>query len=187
MQGRRAIEHRNRLVGLLFLLLAGLVVVSLLTYSANDYPNSSREAENALNAGGRAGAILSSVLFLAFGYWAYGIPVMLILSGWNRLRNHHALLLILSLMTGAVTVVSGTTASSLIEAFSLEQRFLFGGVVGIRLAQLTTAYVGPALALPLSAAVLCLFLLVGLILRRRMMAHRTSTRPLTTPIMEEEG
>lgn len=188
MLGRRAIEYRNRILGLLFLLLALLVIVSLVTYSADDYPNSSLEPNAVLNAGGRVGAVLGSVLFLVFGYHAYGIPVLLILYGWNRLRNGRVWVLLYSVSIGISVMAAGVTTASLVEAFPAEQRFQFGGAVGLRLAQLMMEYVGPTLALPISAAVLVLlvFLLVGLSLRRRVSSQRT-TRSLAGQDGQDEG
>ncbi len=60
------------------------LLISLWTYSASD-PSWSHRGTNSIvfNAGGRAGAWLSDVLFNLFGYVAYLLPLMIGITGWR--------------------------------------------------------------------------------------------------------
>lgn len=186
MQGRRAIEHRHRVLGLLCLLLALLVVASLVTYSANDYPHSSRGPDEVLNGEGRVGAMLASLLFIAVGYWAYGIPALLLLWGWNRLRSRDGLLLVSDGLTVIITMIAGATATSLIPVVPADERFQLGGVVGLRLAQLAEEALGTMFALPVSTTVALVLLLVGVFCHRRRISQRTTPRSLINQFDQDE-
>ena len=72
------------------LLLAGSVflVVSLISHSYRDFPNSSRPPSEVLNWAGYLGAWISYKAFMAVGYAAYGLPVLVLLWGWNRVCGH---------------------------------------------------------------------------------------------------
>ena len=98
MSSNRAIEQRNRILGLLLMPVAFFVLASLVTYSPNDYPNSSVRPDQVLNAGGQLGAITSSSLFLVCGYSAFIVPLIFIFWGWNRWTNGAPRLLLAALL-----------------------------------------------------------------------------------------
>ena len=64
--------------------------MALLTYDAADPAwDHSVQAERIINAGGSLGAWLSSVLFVALGYFAYLFPLLLALKTWRVFRARH--------------------------------------------------------------------------------------------------
>lgn len=76
--------------GVLLLGLSIFLLISLVSYSAHDYPNSSRPSGEGVNWGGRIGAYLSYGAFMGVGYAAYVMPLLALLWGWNRLRYQPA-------------------------------------------------------------------------------------------------
>jgi len=76
--------------GVLLFGLSIFLLISLVSYSAHDYPNSSRAPGEGVNWGGRIGAYLSYGAFMGIGYAAYAIPLLALLWGWNRLRYQPA-------------------------------------------------------------------------------------------------
>ena len=61
--------------------------LSLISHSPHDFPNSTRPAAESLNWGGSIGARVSSAAFVALGYAAYVLPLVILLWAWNRLRQ----------------------------------------------------------------------------------------------------
>lgn len=61
------------------------LALSLISYSPQDFPNSSRDA--GLNWGGRVGARLSYWALLGVGFGAYVLPLVALSWAWNRLRR----------------------------------------------------------------------------------------------------
>ena len=76
--------------GVLLLGLSIFLLISLVSYSAHDYPNSSKPPGEGVNWGGRIGAYLSYGTFMGIGYAAYVLPLLALLWGWNRLRYQPA-------------------------------------------------------------------------------------------------
>jgi len=62
------------------------LLISLVSYSPQDFPNSSRLPGEGGNWGGRIGAYVAYGTFMGIGYAAYVLPVLALLWGWNRLR-----------------------------------------------------------------------------------------------------
>lgn len=79
-------ELPTQILGVLLMALALLMAVSLLSYSPEDPPNSSRPPELAQNMAGWFGAHLSYYLLFGVGYGAYLLTALVLLWGWNRFR-----------------------------------------------------------------------------------------------------
>ena len=77
-----------RALGVVLLAWSIFLVVSLVSHSYRDFPNSSRPPSEVLNWAGYLGAWMSYKVFMALGYAAYGLPVLILLWGWNRVRGH---------------------------------------------------------------------------------------------------
>ena len=118
------------ILGVLLIGMALLMVVSLVSHSPKDYPNSSAPPELTQNRAGWLGAYLSYYLFLYVGYGAYLLTALVLLWGWNRFRQldprpllwHSAsLLAAMVLYCGATGIPSrGRTGTA----------FLLGGALG---------------------------------------------------------
>ncbi len=76
----------TQIFGVLLLALALLMALSLLSYSPEDPPNSSRPPELAQNLAGWFGAHLSYYLLFGVGYGACALTLLVLLWGWNRVR-----------------------------------------------------------------------------------------------------
>ena len=160
MPSNRAIEQRNRILGLLLMPVAFFILASLVTYSPNDYPNSSLRPDQVLNAGGQFGAITASILFLVCGYGAFIIPLIFIFWGWNRWSNTAPRLLLIALLIGCSMITAGATAASLLSATSADLRFDRGGALGLRVGQLATESLGADGALILSLLIFTITLVI---------------------------
>ena len=75
------------IIGVLLTAMGVFLLISLLTHSHFDAPNSSHFREGTFNWGGRIGAHLSYGLFTAIGYAAFVVPVVALTWGWNRFRQ----------------------------------------------------------------------------------------------------
>lgn len=154
----KAIELRMRVIGILLFPVAFFVLVSLVTYSINDYPNSSLRSDEVLNMGGHFGALVAFLLFLIFGYGAYGIPFLIVFFGWNRLNNHGLRTLLIMVGAGLGIIIAGATTASLITSFSETTRFEFSGALGLRLGQWMSEILGVNAALLTGVVTLCILI-----------------------------
>jgi S-DNA-T family DNA segregation ATPase FtsK/SpoIIIE len=75
-----------QILGVCLIALALLMLVSLLSHSPEDPPNSSRPPELAQNLAGWIGAHVSYYLLFSVGYGAYALTALVLLWGWNRFR-----------------------------------------------------------------------------------------------------
>ncbi|MBT7861953.1 MAG: DNA translocase FtsK [Gemmatimonadetes bacterium] len=81
-------EPRGPIVlGVLLSALGIFLLLSLLTHSNFDPPNSSRMSETTINWAGQIGAYFSYAVFTAIGTSAFVLPAITFLWGWNRLRR----------------------------------------------------------------------------------------------------
>lgn len=174
----KAIELRMRVIGILLFPVAFFVLVSLVTHSVNDYPNASLGPDEVLNMGGRLGALVAFLLFIVFGYGAYGIPCLIALLGWNRLNNHDLRILLITICAGMCIIIAGATTVSLITSLSESTRFAVGGALGLRLGQWMSDVLGARVALITGVSALCSFLLFTVLwsLRRLQPRRRASSR-----------
>jgi len=163
MSSNRAIEQRNRILGLLLMPVAFFVLASLVTYSPNDYPNSSLRPDQVLNAGGQFGAITSVSLFLVCGYSAFIVPFIFIFWGWNRWTNGAPRLLLVALLIGSTMIISGATAASLLTTTSTDLRFERAGALGLRVGHLATESLGADGALVVSLLLFAFTLVIPIL------------------------
>ncbi|MDA0333601.1 MAG: DNA translocase FtsK [bacterium] len=77
----------SQVSGVLLTALGTFLLVSLVSYSHFDPPNSSQFHSGTINWAGKIGAHVSYGLFAAVGLSAYTLPVIALLWGWNRLRR----------------------------------------------------------------------------------------------------
>lgn len=73
-----------RALAVLLAALGIFLALSLISHSSHDYPNSSRPAAESLNWAGSIGALVSYASFVAVGYGAYCLPLLVLLWAWNR-------------------------------------------------------------------------------------------------------
>ena len=154
----KAIELRMRVIGILLFPIAFFVLVSLVTYSDNDYPNSSLRPDEVLNMGGRFGALVAFLLYIIFGYGAYAVPFLIGFSGWNRLNNHGLHTLLIMIGAGLGIIIAGATTASLITSLSETTRFELSGALGLRLGQWMSETMGIQVALLIGVVTLCVLI-----------------------------
>ena len=80
--------NQDRILPVIGVLIVGFglfFLISSLSYSELDSPNSSRPVELVENWGGRIGANLSYFSFDSFGWGAYSIPLLFLFWGWSML------------------------------------------------------------------------------------------------------
>ena len=73
-----------RAIAVVLAALGIFLALSLISHSSHDYPNSSRPAGESLNWAGSIGARVSYASFVAVGYGAYCLPLLVLLWAWNR-------------------------------------------------------------------------------------------------------
>jgi S-DNA-T family DNA segregation ATPase FtsK/SpoIIIE len=77
----------SQISGVLLTAIGIFLLVSLVSYSRFDPPNSSRFDGGTINWAGQVGAYVSYSLFAAVGFSAYALPGLTLLWAWNRLRR----------------------------------------------------------------------------------------------------
>ena len=80
----------NELAGLLLLLASALLLLALVSYRPADPSLDTAGAQAVHNWTGRLGASVSDLLLQLEGAAAFGLPLLLILLGWNQMRSAHA-------------------------------------------------------------------------------------------------
>lgn len=149
----RALQIRMRLIGVMLFPIALYCFVCLLTYSVNDYPNSSLRPEQTFNFGGQTGAQVAYALLTFFGYCAYCVPITIVCLAWNRYTNRSAGSFLIIPGVGLCFMCSAAMTVSLVTAIPETRRFEFGGGAGAWLAQLLVGIVGTQAALVVSCVV----------------------------------
>lgn len=134
-----------QVLGVLLLATGLLCLVSLLSHSPEDPPNSSRPPELAENLAGWFGAQLSYRLLFVVGYGAYALDGLLLVWGWFLFRRKP--LSRLGWQTAAILVLMTLfcAASGVPSSGRTHQAFLLGGWLGVTLSsQLLVPYLGHA-------------------------------------------
>ncbi|MYF72173.1 MAG: hypothetical protein F4175_02005, partial [Gemmatimonadetes bacterium] len=100
-----------QILGICLIALALLMVLSLLSHSPEDPPNSTRPNELAQNLVGWLGAHLSYHLLFSVGYGAYALIVVALVWGWNRLRMSSVRSLVMHsiILFSLMVIYCGTT------------------------------------------------------------------------------
>ncbi len=80
----------SQISGVLLTAIGTFLLVSLVSHSHFDPPNSSRFDGGTINWAGQVGAHVSYSLFTAVGLSAYVLPLLALLWAWNRLRRRGA-------------------------------------------------------------------------------------------------
>jgi S-DNA-T family DNA segregation ATPase FtsK/SpoIIIE len=132
-----------QVLGVLLLAFGLLCLVSLISYSPEDPPNSSRPPELAQNLAGWFGAHLSYRLLFVVGYGAFALDGLLLIWGWFMFSRRP--LARLAWQTGAILilVVLFCASTGVPSSGRTHQAFLLGGWLGVTLSsQLLVPYLG---------------------------------------------
>lgn len=168
----RAIERRVHAIGLLLVPVAAFVLLSLVTHSENDFPNSSLGPEEVANRGGRPGALVSYGVMLALGYGGYVVPILIGLIAWNRIRGRRLRTVLAQSVWLLLLTTTGIATASLIPIFPEYLRFRIGGVLGFYLGRQMAGVLGVDLALAVGGLVFLAILGFMAYLSRRRAARR---------------
>jgi S-DNA-T family DNA segregation ATPase FtsK/SpoIIIE len=129
--------------GVLLISLSLLMVVSLVSHSPEDPPNSSRPPELAENLAGWIGGHLSYYMLFVVGYGAYVITALVFLWGWNRFRRSPVGPLVGPTLTLLTLVVLYCGATGVPSRGRTYLAFQLGGWLGVTLASaLLVPYLG---------------------------------------------
>lgn len=132
-----------QVAGVLLLAVGLLCLVSLVSHSPEDPPNSSRPPELAENLAGWFGAHLSYRLLFVVGYGAFALNGLLFVWGWYLLKRES--LTKLAWQTAAVLVLMTLfcAATGVPSSGRTHQAFQLGGWLGVTLSsQLLVPYLG---------------------------------------------
>jgi len=143
----RAIERRMYAIGLLLVPVAVFVLLSLVTHSEDDYPNSSLGPEQVVNRGGLPGALVSYGVMLALGYGGYVVPMLIGLVAWNRIRVQRLSIALAQSGWLLALTTTGIATASLVPILPEYLRFRIGGVLGFYLGKQMAGVLGVDLAL----------------------------------------
>ena len=171
--GKKATDSRplktragREIVGICLFFLVLFSAVSLLSYSPSD-PSWSTAAgtDDVHNLFGVIGAYFAGALIDLFGIGAFWIPLLLLISGRQFLRQRPTRAQMATALGGALLVVTtGALLALKQDAFEIfDSRFSAGGVVGIPLGEFLARYSNTAGA----AVILAVLFLVGFILATR--------------------
>ena len=154
---------RREITGILLFFLVILTLISLLSYSPADPSiNNARSAGNIHNFFGLFGAHLAGILIGLFGFGAFWIPILLLLTSIHFFGGHSVKAIILTIIGGVILMI--TTGSLLAlkhnHILIFGSKFSSGGIIGIPLKSFLVKYtnvVGGAI-------ILILLWIIGLIL-----------------------
>jgi S-DNA-T family DNA segregation ATPase FtsK/SpoIIIE len=134
-KGRLSRERKQEVVGVLLVLLSLLVLASLVSYS---------QWEPFRNWAGPVGHNTAWGLFGFLGFAAFAVPLLGILWGWNRFRNHAISRLFINTLLSLGVVLSAILFLSLPDFSGLRGVIGFepGGLAGRQLAALLIGWVG---------------------------------------------
>jgi len=170
---------RREITGILLFFLVILTLISLLSYSPTDPSiNNARAAGNIHNFFGLFGAHLAGILIGLFGFGAFWIPILLLLTSIHFFGGHSVKAIILTIIGGVILMI--TTGSLLAlkhnHILILGSKFSSGGIIGIPLKSFLVKYsnvVGGAI-------ILILLWIIGLILATGFSLIRFSKRSWQT-------
>ena len=158
----RKSELPTQILGVLLMALALLMAVSLLSYSPEDPPNSSRPPELAQNMAGWFGAHLSYYLLFAVGYGAYLLTALVLLWGWNRFQLDPLQPLIMRSATLFALMILYCGATGVPSRGRTYLAWQLGGWVGVTLSSsFLVPYLGRVGAYILLGAALVVLLMVA--------------------------
>ena len=130
-----------RLRGVLLLIVAAMIVFLLLalcSYHANDTGWSINDSHSVYNLGGSVGAWCADILLSMFGFFAYILPLVLLLSMmaiYLESKNKElgfTLVILLIMLGGMLILVSGSGLSALFfKAYSSNMPEQAGGIIGM--------------------------------------------------------
>jgi S-DNA-T family DNA segregation ATPase FtsK/SpoIIIE len=134
-KGRLSRERKQEVLGVLLVLLSLLVLASLLSYS---------KWEPARNWAGPVGHNTARGLFGFLGFTAFVVPLLGLLWGWNRFRNHAVSRLLINTLLSLGVVLSAILFLSLPDFSGLREVIGFepGGWAGRQLAALLIGWLG---------------------------------------------
>jgi len=154
---------RREITGILLFFLVILTLISLLSYSPADPSiNNARAAGHIHNFFGLFGAHLAGILIGLFGFGAFWIPILLLLTSIHFFGGHTVRAIILTIIGGIILMI--TTGSLLalkhnhINIFG--SQFSSGGIIGIPLKSFLVKYTNVAGG----AIILIILWIIGLIL-----------------------
>jgi len=134
---------RREITGILLFFLVILTLISLLSYSPADPSiNNARAAVHIHNFFGLFGAHLAGILIGLFGFGAFWIPILLLLTSIHFFGGHTVRAIILTIIGGIILMI--TTGSLLalkhnhINIFG--SQFSSGGIIGIPLKSFLVKY-----------------------------------------------
>ncbi len=118
------------------------LVISFVSHSPLDFPNSSRSSAEGLNWGGSIGAHASYTAFLVMGLAAYVWPILLLFWGWNSLR-YQPLAGVVYRSIGLLSMALLLSIGTGLPAYSPHMAFKLGGLLGTQFSGLLLIpYVG---------------------------------------------
>ena len=134
-KGRLSRERKQEVLGVLLVLLSLLVLASLVSYS---------KWEPARNWAGPVGHNTARGLFDFLGFAAFAVPLLGLLWGWNRFRNHAISRLLINTLLSLGVVLSALLFLSLPDFSGLREVIGFepGGWAGRQLAALLIGWLG---------------------------------------------
>ena len=134
-KGRLSRERKQEVLGVLLVLLSLLVLASLVSYS---------KGEPARNWAGPVGHNTAWGLFDFLGFAAFAVPLLGLLWGWNRFRNHAVSRLLINTLLSLGVVLSAILFLSLPDFSGLREVIGFepGGWAGRQLAALLIGWLG---------------------------------------------
>lgn len=122
-------------IGVLLIGLGAFLIISLVSHSTLDYPNSSRPAAEGFNWGGRIGAYISYGVFTSMGLAAYVWPLLMLFWGWNRLHYQPPAIAAYRSL-GLVGMAALFSVATGLPAYSPHMAFKLGGVLGTQISLL---------------------------------------------------
>ena len=136
-------QRTNELLGLIFLAVAVLVLISLFSYNAEDLRVFTSSPNRGVgNFAGIIGAYMAATLFFVLGWSAYIIPFLCLAWAVNKFIGREPQKIYLKVSGTIVLFLASSILLSMLFSASNTDMVKAGGVVGLFLSNLLTRYFG---------------------------------------------
>ncbi len=136
-------QRVNELLGLIFLAIAVLVLISLISYDPEDLKFfTSSPAKRVSNFAGVSGAYIAAALFFVLGQSAYIIPILCLAWAINKFIGREPQKIYLKISGTVVLFLASSIVLSMLFDATNADKVKAGGIIGLFLSNLLTKYFG---------------------------------------------
>ncbi|MBI4335664.1 MAG: DNA translocase FtsK [Candidatus Omnitrophica bacterium] len=153
---------KNEIWGVLFLVIAALLLVSLISFDLNDIPfHTSTPNSRVRNFAGIIGAYIGWALLFLIGLSSYSIPIVVLFWALGRFTGAKTQRLYVKLIGTLILILASSALLSMVFYAESSVRFQKGGIIGLALSDILVRYFGKVGSFIIGAALLLLSVILA--------------------------